>query len=581
MDSKTNTDPEPSFLLGKETYLRNKALRYKLRSITSLDREWFKHVLLQSTTAIFKIDECGANLSDKVFQFNDDDMCMAFSFGGEVSLEEDKESNWRKHYQDRGIASCSNRTPEGNILAYPGNWIYVFAKGNPRGQFDIGNYINGFPQKAILILPLCNCKSADCIQELDTSQLKPVIVNLVLADRDKKKEVKVDFKPACTDQYELSKDCDSGNRSRIVYYGIVNLHDLEPLTWKQEPEKKPTPTHTPPPTCTDIVIATNRTRLVSPATSVNNPSPRLVPDRPFPSGFADRPDGFGFGPNSKTVPIRSATTTLLRPPKPSTCSHRIITPRSAADTNRPTVPSGRCNCSTTDNLKRRRMNEPESQKTQQSKAMNVQTTKTKICSAFLAPTSNSACFIEILDIQAAPTVKSPWSPCPLLNNLFSERFLADFMIISSNGTVHPTHKVVLAGKSPVFWRLFSNSRRNEGESLERLEFQEGRGVPVTPEAVNAFLKFMYCGDTSGIRNVALAAEILYLGYKYELPDLIAFCSKLIIRKLKERQEGSTTWTADANMLDAWRNILTSVNLPGANKLQLLVRLEKMIVNGLT
>ncbi|GAV08095.1 hypothetical protein RvY_17837 [Ramazzottius varieornatus] len=98
----------------------------------------------------------------------------------------------------------------------------------------------------------------------------------------------------------------------------------------------------------------------------------------------------------------------------------------------------------------------------------------------------------------------------------------DFVLVSSEGTEHPVHKVVLSAASPVFCRMFSSN-------LE--ECKTGRcEIPDIDDAtLTGLVRYMYLGCLECVKEDA--KKLLAAADKYQVLDLKNHCQNVLIDNL--------------------------------------------------
>jgi speckle-type POZ protein len=129
--------------------------------------------------------------------------------------------------------------------------------------------------------------------------------------------------------------------------------------------------------------------------------------------------------------------------------------------------------------------------------------------------------------------------CPLMaqqyEKLFNNEKFSDFTLILSDGQEVPVHKNIMSIRSPVFERMMEINMRESEESKCKIEDIEGR-------VMMEFLRFIYCGHVENIDEIA--ADLLYVANKYDVPDLKPLCSISMVSKLALENVLQTAVLAD-------------------------------------
>ncbi|CAL8086111.1 unnamed protein product [Orchesella dallaii] len=180
---------------------------------------------------------------------------------------------------------------------------------------------------------------------------------------------------------------------------------------------------------------------------------------------------------------------------------------------------------------------------------------------------NSISICEIKDVS-----KKIADEHSLLNQIREDNDeVADFLVVSPdpNGKEFPVHKSMLAARSHVFVGMFAQEHIrgiNEGKLFIPRNFSVGNAVVVTNETVEAFVMAIYYKQSKLISSDGeVAAGLLLLAHQYDLMDVVASTSKVIIRKLKAGK-----WTNGPVLQD----LLCFARLEGSN--QIITRLKKTI-----
>ncbi len=110
-----------------------------------------------------------------------------------------------------------------------------------------------------------------------------------------------------------------------------------------------------------------------------------------------------------------------------------------------------------------------------------------------------------------------------------EESFSDFTITCS-GLSFSCHKLVLASRSPVLKMILSNNSAEAKENVLKMTDAE-------PGAVRVFLKYLYTDrlelprESCGEGDLALAANVLKLAHKYDVPLLAAKCSAYMLENM--------------------------------------------------
>ncbi len=110
-----------------------------------------------------------------------------------------------------------------------------------------------------------------------------------------------------------------------------------------------------------------------------------------------------------------------------------------------------------------------------------------------------------------------------------EESFSDFTI-ACGGLSFSCHKLVLASRSPVLKMILSNNSAEAKESVLKMTDAE-------PGAVRVFLRYLYTDrlelprESSTEGDLALAANVLRLAHKYDVPLLAAKCSAHMLENM--------------------------------------------------
>jgi hypothetical protein len=107
----------------------------------------------------------------------------------------------------------------------------------------------------------------------------------------------------------------------------------------------------------------------------------------------------------------------------------------------------------------------------------------------------------------------------VMGRMQEDRDFADCWVVCGDRRFE-CHRVVLAAASPVWRAALKGGYR---ESREAALSVDDADVP----AVEALLKFVYCGDL----DASLAADVLPLAHRYDMPGLVSACAWALQRGL--------------------------------------------------
>ncbi|XP_065205303.1 speckle-type POZ protein-like isoform X14 [Planococcus citri] len=130
-----------------------------------------------------------------------------------------------------------------------------------------------------------------------------------------------------------------------------------------------------------------------------------------------------------------------------------------------------------------------------------------------------------------------------LASLFENQEFTD-VVLSVNGNDFPTHKLVLAARSPVFHAMFKhNTIENE---LNRVNIEDSN-----EQVVGEMLKYIYTGECPNLKK--FARGLLAAADKYDLYQLKTMCAKTLFEELSVENAASFLALADMHGVKELKN----------------------------
>ncbi|XP_028981940.1 speckle-type POZ protein-like [Diachasma alloeum] len=142
-----------------------------------------------------------------------------------------------------------------------------------------------------------------------------------------------------------------------------------------------------------------------------------------------------------------------------------------------------------------------------------------------------------------------------LRVLFDESKFSDVTIVVDNKKF-PTHKSILASRSPVFAAMFSHSLREEQRNLVHID-------DMRPDVVKGMLQFIYTDEVPDLEK--LLNEYLGAAEKYQLSGMKEKCEEAILERVNEENAALYLVIADRFNADGLKAKLMSYitkHLPG-------------------
>ena len=89
----------------------------------------------------------------------------------------------------------------------------------------------------------------------------------------------------------------------------------------------------------------------------------------------------------------------------------------------------------------------------------------------------------------------------------------------------PTHKVILAARSPVFAKMFEHKMQESATNKVKID-------DIKPNVLKEMLTYIYTGQAPGIGDKNMAYDLFYAADKYQLSHLKLLCEQQIISSLR-------------------------------------------------